>query len=1313
MTDVLKNKRKTFLFVFLAIALVLTTWYKLKIQGITMTEDISEEVSYEEVLICENTDINHVHSTECYEKVAVVSSDGQSDKDETNKKTTDNLDESENSEELNDEQEKISEETIEQQEITRNMNSNGVVANNTSSVNSVDTYALGGNNDISTLALDNVTQSTSNNAVNVYVNIDGNWTLIGVLQQTSTNSNSYGGYSSKSISVSSITELFNNKLGIDLSSTTFDLCYFTSTGSTFSKSSVNNSKYNLGSSSSYKNAYITLGVTTASGGWNGGSSDLSRINTYNTFKLYSITEKSPDDVEVQGSPKYVYTTNGTATYTLPTEYDYYVNGSTTQTTGGTTINITGQTTIKRIEVEKCTITIKHVDGTITTEQVRKNFPYTLGSNLKWYVGDSTELTDGGTQITVNGPITITESNQITINYSVDLPTYVSDTYKTSSYYYDSTPSYEGIAIPTVQESDKYSTIITYADGAIIENLSDKYVTPWLTGTPYTTKDRIVLEFAGWKINNGNNTIQAGINLTWSDLYNYAQNGVINLSTIWNEINENYRFVNFYIQYESVAVDTDGNISGHSPNNYTPSLWGSYVGNSSAQSSDLADQTADNSYTVNKKIRELEGEKENSIYIYSIPSDEYILAQLKANYSGNLSVDGESVSINEIDLEHYEIRWYVFKKHNNWWHVDGKLVRKEGKMAITKTFTGSKSAIESVTGYSFEKNTPGNSNYYIELKGGDTTTTTTNLPLSSATLENKTTVQNGVSTYMLKYTWIVDVKYGIKYTITEKNYDVDTYITNTVYNIVDPESTKYKKKYNADGTYIYEVDKDGNFVPSYVNQSKGLTTADHANVIGVNNYAIDSGEDVDINKIIKVNFTNTYAPTSAITIQKEDSVTNNGLANAQFSLYEVNNGNIDTNSPPLKFTYNESIYTYNENGNRTVLTSPTGGSIIINGLPTGKTYKLVEISVPEGYDGNSSVEVTLTVDSKGVMVPVITKGTGKDYDKTNKILEVDNASKLTNVKVTKIWDNVPEEYKKDVIVELYLNNIPISKYNLGYDLNSDGNIDSNDVVQNQVTLNSTNDWEYIWNNLPLYVDGSKAKYSVREIQIGDVKAVTNGSYNSNNGTWESYDAYTQYRAHTTAQTETKDSDGNITQVSFDLINTIHLIKININKISPLGVSIDGVKFRLQKVDDLGNIDTTFTARELVTSLDGKLSFVDLEYDTKYVITEIEGNKGYYLDSTPIYVIINKGEQDQGDTLTLYKKVDAADGTTVLTEAVEGDYEYVSLNDVKDTLNIINISHTPMPKAGGCGVYSFYILGIFLMGCSTIIIYLRKNKIKKGM
>lgn len=127
MTDVLKDKRKTFLFVFLAIALVLATWYKLKIQGITMTED----VSYKEVLICENTDETHVHSAECYEKVAVTSSDKQDEINQSEEQiqdTTDtNLEESEEQNKETDLQENIPEDTG-QKEIAEDMDSSVVMS---------------------------------------------------------------------------------------------------------------------------------------------------------------------------------------------------------------------------------------------------------------------------------------------------------------------------------------------------------------------------------------------------------------------------------------------------------------------------------------------------------------------------------------------------------------------------------------------------------------------------------------------------------------------------------------------------------------------------------------------------------------------------------------------------------------------------------------------------------------------------------------------------------------------------------------------------------------------------------------------------------------------------------------------------------------------------------------------------------------------------------------------------------------------------------------------------------------------------------
>ena len=1331
MTDVLKDKRKTFLFVFLAIALVLATWYKLKIQGITMTDD----VSYEEVLICENTDETHVHSAECYEKVAVTSSDKQDEINQAEEQiqdTTDtNLEESEEQLELQeneqdenteqqleqdnetDSQENIPEDTGQKEIAERMDSSDAMTAKDEDSIDAMATnvFALDGGS--STYALGD-SHSTSRNAVNVYVNINGSWTLIGTLTQS--------GNSTKRINASEVTNLINTELGISLSTSQFYLYYFTSESGTFSQATLSgnsNPRYNLGGSSSYKDVYITCNVemndTTTDN-----PTDLLDDNG-NTFKVYSIEEYDTDATTLL-STKYVYTSSsdGKATYTLPSEYNYYVNDSTIIEVGGTSIIITKQTEptkiirLAPIESNKIIIVYK-VDTTPEATGLSTDFRY--------------------------------EYEAKKIDISIPTVQGIEQTATTIEYRKDTTKNNQ---VPYTIAS--YSTTVIYDNGSTIANLSSPYMTPYnatkdadYNSKVTTTLDRKVLKFTGWKINSTETLVQPLADLTWSQLYSYAQNGVITLTAKWED-QPAQNFVNFYINYSSKALDSETDTGSRDASLFTPSLWATYVeGGVTDNSKNIAGSSTDNSFEANRKIRALAVDpvSDKTVHLYDFPSDEYILEQLKL-YADNLSIDNQAINKDDLDLEHYEIRWYVFKYQSDCCHIDGKLVRKEGKMHITKTFTGSKAAIESVTGYSFETQTQTNAtstSYHINVTGGDTninlyTTTgvlycskeehthsdscydkdgkltctkqehthTTPECYSAQVSEPQASTTN--DEYKLTYTWTIDVKYGIRYILQEQNYTLDGYTASAVYNVVDPESTLYE------------------------NQSQGSTLSDTTKeIIGVNNFAIDNDiKNLDVSTIINVNFTNTYAPTSAITIKKEDSASNNGLANAQFSLYilntdEAGNKSYDENSP-LKFTYNESIYTYdstNASTSKTILTSPSGGSIIIDKLPTGQSYILVEVSVPTGYDGNSSVVVELTPNEEGVIVPVITKGTGndKDYD-INKVLEVENASTLTAVKLNKIWqDDVPEEYIKDVIVELYLNNIPISNYNLNYDLNGDGQYDATtDKVESRVVLNADNGWTYTWNNLPLYVDGAKAIYTVREVQIGDVKAVTDGKYigiteEQPKITWRSYNAYTQYIAYTTAQEETTDSEGNVTQVSFDLINTIHFVKIDINKISPLGTPIDGVKFRLQKVDDLGNIDSTFEARELTTLANGTLSFKDLEYDTIYVITEIEANKGYYLDSTPIYVMIKRGTSAEYDTLVLYKaEEDEENDTLVFSEAVAGDYEYVSLNDAQDTLNIINISHTPMPKAGGCGVYSFYILGIFLMGCSTIIIYLRKNKIKKG-
>lgn len=443
-------------------------------------------------------------------------------------------------------------------------------------------------------------------------------------------------------------------------------------------------------------------------------------------------------------------------------------------------------------------------------------------------------------------------NQITVIYNIDISKQA--TGLGEDFLYD------GISVPTIHNSNTYTVKIDNPNNITLEGISSKFVTPYDNKTTYNTKDRSVLEFKGWKVKKNSNVIKEGTVLEWNQLLNYAENGVVNLSTSW-ECKENYQYVNFYLNYCSVALDTNGNITHQDPNEFTPSLWASAIGNPSTEFENIADETADNSYTANKKIRALEGEKKEKLFIYQIPSDEYIFEQLK-QYASNISIDGESIPVDKLNSDHFEVRWYVFKLQNDCWHIDGKLVRREGKMVINKEFRGSKSVIELVTGYSFNSGTFSDTEYYIELK-----TVNSNNKLFLKNAEMKKNIDSKVDEkgetkeeYILNFTWIVDVKYGIKYSISEKNYLIQNHNTETTHKIIDPNENKFKKIFKTDGSYELAKDNKGNNIILYENQSKDTTIGDHVNVIGINNYALDHQE---VSDLINVNFVNTY------TLKSED------------------------------------------------------------------------------------------------------------------------------------------------------------------------------------------------------------------------------------------------------------------------------------------------------------------------------------------------------------------------------------------------------------------------------------------------------------
>lgn len=93
---------------------------------------------------------------------------------------------------------------------------------------------------------------------------------------------------------------------------------------------------------------------------------------------------------------------------------------------------------------------------------------------------------------------------------------------------------------------------------------------------------------------------------------------------------------------------------------------------------------------------------------------------------------------------------------------------------------------------------------------------------------------------------------------------------------------------------------------------------------------------------------------------------------------------------------------------------------------------------------------------------------------------------------------------------------------------------------------------------------------------------------------------------------------ITYVNKKKLRDIQLIKVDS---SDSNIKLEGAKFRLNKLEENGDIDENFTAIEVTTNQNGQAFFNNLPYG-KYIITEIEAPEGYELLKEPIKFEINK-------------------------------------------------------------------------------------------
>lgn len=906
------------------------------------------------------------------------------------------------------------------------------------------------------------------------------------------------------------------------------------------------------------------------------------------------------DIAVASSANGTYTKNNMGMDSVTTTIGYRQNNTNTARAVKYVRLIPNNGAANSTDFAFYTVKFIYPDGNETTKVVRSGTTVTLpAGNYKWSgkgttyeAGEATTISNTTTfTAELLGPITY-----VNINYDVAFPTVSGVTVSTK-------PTIAGLSSTTIKDEFSQNS------QAMIRNVSQQSVEGKVNGN--NTGLSRVIQFMGWRVGNTDQIIQPNTTLVWEELVGYATGNDIRLTAVW-EYNA-LQTATFFIRFDSVAVDTEGNITDQDSNKYTNELFSAYVGGIdtslgySALNSryNIADTTSDNSYGADQEIRALYGERTDHVWLSAFPSDEYIFESLvEYAKTGYLSVDGVAVKAEDLNSREYAIRWYVFKCQSDAWHIDGKLVKKEGLIHVYKTFAGNKALI-----------TEAKTDFYIDatdvLAG-------TNKILN---LHNYTSYDSVNDTYMWE---ITNVDYGELWKITEHPHMFS-----------DPDVD-------------FGVYSEYTVMDAHGNQSiKGSGTS--LTVSGMT-YALDEGTD----EVLRAQFTNIYNKSNSIIIKKQDGLTGVSIGGATFRLLQ--------NGKALKFSYNNTTgsYVYDpDHGTETILNGTSNGYFEIS--IENFSYDLGPITVqevtsPTGYTPIGNIEIGYIDDNTIGIIG----GNSELIRYVNGILIVGNSTDSLSVTAKKSWD-CPENEWQNVTVQLLANGKLVTTVIAG--------------VEPEVVLNSANNWQYTWKNLPVYVNGEKIQWSIRETKIGTEGAKADGSFVN----WlVSYEL----------PIYSTDSNGN-ENIQLTVTNTtkrvmLRLTKTNLSK----DLQLSGATFLLEAVDADGNVLSTEISKTATTGDTGTLIFDNLKCGVRYRLTEQIAPEGYLKANEYIYFTINE------------------DGSV----AVEENY-YAEAGSTAYNIIVRNATGEALPETGSVGTRMYYAIGLLLIVASIgiyIDIFLKKRR-----
>lgn len=581
----------------------------------------------------------------------------------------------------------------------------------------------------------------------------------------------------------------------------------------------------------------------------------------------------------------------------------------------------------------------------------------------------------------------------------------------------------------------------------------------LTGEKANNRS-LFYSFLGWRVANITEEVllQPGTKLTAADLQHYTgSDGEVTLRAKWSGEDKLKRPIttHFFLHLNGeIRGSVDDGVQWEDQKDYTPALYTIRMLGADNIPAEYSNKNAegvvkplvaratngDNAYAVDDTIRNMVNNPVQGGRLEDLPNEETIFAYLRAHSDTiTMKVDGVEIPAEMLNSDYFQIRWNMVKfEHSDGWHIDGVLVAKRTRFFVTKTFAGDAEAIKQVR-----------DKFLITVshtENGSSVTDFTLVPQPAKAVTEQGKL--GYTRYDAEadtYTWEVPAQQRRDYTIKETGH------------------TLQGDKWRVNNRYLIR------------NHPQGLSGGyqDYPEESGITITAAAYGNDVPNTAVQTVALQNIYVGIGTLTVKTQDSITGNGLAKVEYKLSRPGGAEVVLYRKP-----NTTLYSvvqeegYTEQIADCKIIADASGFFTIR-LEEG-TYTLTE-TLPTGYFGPGTVQVTVAQNTGGnisyhaeakALPEGITPSTGswlQNADADNVVI-LNVPRMLISVTARSSWPATGD--KLPVTVELWRDGAPLT----------------GDAYT--VELNKENEWQYTWENLPLFTDGTVADYTLREIEIGD-------------------------------------------------------------------------------------------------------------------------------------------------------------------------------------------------------------------------------------